>query len=156
MYPYYLNQNKVMKKKLNILSWLSIFLISIGIQAQDAKPLIQSKLNGTVVDGITNEPIIGASINIKGTTHGVSTDLDGKFYFQTGQKFPYTLIVTYIGYKNKEVAKAFDEANALPEPTEDELKTLMTHELGMSNCSIFVTFLFSPASLPSLSWTSRN
>ena len=40
--------------------------------------------------------------------------------------------------------------------TEDELKTLMTHELGMSNCSIFVTFLFSPASLPSLSWTSRN
>lgn len=33
--------------------------------------------------------------------------------------------------------------------TEDELKTLMTHELGMSNCSIFVTFLFSPASLPS-------
>ena len=34
--------------------------------------------------------------------------------------------------------------------TEDELKTLMTHELGMSNCSIFVTFLFSPASLPSL------
>lgn len=103
MDPYYLNQNKVMKKKLNILSWLSIFLISIGIQAQDAKPLIQSKLNGTIVDGITNEPIIGASINIKGTTHGVSTDLDGKFYFQTGQKFPYTLIVTYIGYKNKEV-----------------------------------------------------
>ena len=40
--------------------------------------------------------------------------------------------------------------------TEDELRTLMTHELGMSNCSIFVTFLFSPASLPSLSWTSRN
>ena len=40
--------------------------------------------------------------------------------------------------------------------TEDELKTLMTHELGMSNCSIFVTFLFSPVSLPSLSWTSRN
>mgnify|MGYP002614989260 FL=1 len=52
--------------------------------------------------------------------------------------------------------KTFAQFHISPNVTEDELKTLMTHELGMSNCSIFVTFLFSPASLPSLSWTSRN
>lgn len=77
-------------------------MISLGVNAQTTTPLIQSKLEGTVVDQITNEPIIGASINIKGTTHGVQTDLDGKFYFQTGQKFPYTLIISFIGYKKKE------------------------------------------------------
>jgi TonB-linked SusC/RagA family outer membrane protein len=92
-----------MKKKFYILSWFSIFLITASIQAQTTVPLIQSKLEGTVVDQLKNEPIIGASVNIKGTTHGVQTDLDGKFYFQTGQKFPYTLIVSYIGYQTKEI-----------------------------------------------------
>jgi TonB-linked SusC/RagA family outer membrane protein len=92
-----------MKKKLNRNIWLCILLISVGIKAQETKPLIQSKLEGTVVDAVTKEPIIGASINIKGTTHGVVTDFDGKFFFQTGQKLPYTLIVSYLGYKKTEV-----------------------------------------------------
>ena len=92
-----------MKKKFYIVSWFSIFLISLTINAQNSTLLIQSKLEGTVVDQLKNEPVIGASVNIKGTTHGVQTDLDGKFYFQTGQKFPYTLIVSYIGYQTKEI-----------------------------------------------------
>ncbi|KAF2509457.1 SusC/RagA family TonB-linked outer membrane protein [Flavobacterium zhairuonense] len=92
-----------MKKKLNSYILLCILLISIGVKAQETKPLIQSKLEGTVVDAVTKEPVIGASVNIKGTTHGVVTDLDGKFFFQTGQKFPYTLIISYLGYKKTEV-----------------------------------------------------
>ena len=92
-----------MKKKLNIHILLFLLFITAGIQAQNTTPLIQSKLDGTVVDDITNQPIIGGSVTIKGTTHGVVTDAEGKFYFQTGQKFPYTLIVTYIGYKKIEV-----------------------------------------------------
>ncbi|MFD1602388.1 SusC/RagA family TonB-linked outer membrane protein [Flavobacterium artemisiae] len=92
-----------MKKKLNIYILLFLLFTTAGIQAQNTTPLIQSKLDGTVVDAITNEPIIGASVTIKGTTHGVVTDTEGKFYFQTGQKFPYTLIVSYIGYKKTEI-----------------------------------------------------
>jgi len=92
-----------MKKILYNLSWLLIFLISFGIYAQNPQPLIQSKLDGTVINKITNQPVSGASVVIKGTTHGVVTDAEGKFYFQTGQKFPYTLIVSYIGYKKLEV-----------------------------------------------------
>ncbi|REH00473.1 SusC/RagA family TonB-linked outer membrane protein [Flavobacterium aquicola] len=92
-----------MKKILNIHVWLYILLVSIGSYAQNTTPLIQSKLNGTVVDKITNESIIGASVLIKGTTHGVNTDIDGKFFFQTGQKFPYTLIISYLGYKTQEL-----------------------------------------------------
>ncbi|AWK06891.1 SusC/RagA family protein [Flavobacterium crocinum] len=92
-----------MKKKLNIYIPLFLLLITAGIHAQNTTPLIQSKLDGTVVDAITNQPVIGASVTIKGTTHGVVTDAEGKFYFQTGQKFPYTLIVSYIGYKKLEI-----------------------------------------------------
>ncbi|QKJ62678.1 TonB-dependent receptor [Flavobacterium sp. M31R6] len=91
-----------MKKILYNLLWIGIFLISVGIYAQNTKPLIQSKLDGTVVNKITNLPVAGATVTIKGTTHAVVTDTEGKFYFQTGQKFPYTLVVTYIGYKKTE------------------------------------------------------
>lgn len=75
-----------------------MFLISIGIKAQNTQPLINSTLNGTVIDQVTNQPIPGVTVQIKGTTHAAVTDLDGKFYFQTGQKFPYTLVVSYLGY----------------------------------------------------------
>lgn len=91
-----------MKKILYNLLWIGIFLVSFGIYAQNTKPLIQSKLDGTVVNKITNLPVAGATVTIKGTTHAVLTDSEGKFYFQTGQKFPYTLVVTYIGYKKTE------------------------------------------------------
>ncbi len=99
----YLNHYKEMKKNINLILWVTILLTSLQFQAQNTTPLIQSKLDGTVVDDITNQPIIGASVTIKGTTHGVVTDAEGKFYFQTGQKFPYTLIVSYIGYKKLEI-----------------------------------------------------
>lgn len=91
-----------MKKILYNLFWLGIFLVSAGIYAQNTKPLIQSKLDGTVVNKITNLPVSGATVTIKGTTHAVVTDSEGKFYFQTGQKFPYTLVITYVGYKKAE------------------------------------------------------
>ncbi|WP_394772874.1 SusC/RagA family TonB-linked outer membrane protein [Flavobacterium sp.] len=112
-----------MKKKLNRYIGLCILLISVGIKAQETKPLIQSKLEGTVIDAVTKDPIIGASVNIKGTTHGVVTDFDGKFFFQTGQKLPYTLVVSYLGYKKTEivatensvVVSLTEEPNALSE-----------------------------------------
>jgi len=65
-------------------------------------PTIQSRLNGTVLDAVNSQPIPGAVVKIKGTTHSVSTDTDGRFSFITGQKFPYTLIVSFIGFEQKE------------------------------------------------------
>ena len=73
-----------MKNLLYNLSWLGIFLISIGSNAQNTQAMINSTLNGTVIDQVTNQPIPGVTIQIKGTTHTAITDLDGKFYFQTG------------------------------------------------------------------------
>ena len=46
-------------------------------------------------------PVIGASVAVKGTTNGTSTDNDGRFSLNVspGQ----TLVVTYVGYLAKEV-----------------------------------------------------
>jgi len=84
-----------------------IFLLLCTISAQHAlaqvAPNIQSRLKGTVVDASTKQPLPGAVVKIKGTTHTVSTDRAGEFNFVTGQPFPYTLIVSYIGYIQKEI-----------------------------------------------------
>jgi iron complex outermembrane receptor protein len=61
----------------------------------------QTKITGTVVDE-TNQPLPGASVLVKGTTNGTSTDFDGKFTLQT--KFNTgVVVISYIGYKSKEV-----------------------------------------------------
>jgi len=121
-----------MKKKLNKYIWLCILLISIGVKAQETKPLIQSKLEGTVIDAVTKEPVIGASVNIKGTTHGVQTDLDGRFYFQTGQKFPYTLVVSYLGYKKSEVVVNANLITIDLTQEQNQLSEVVVTALGIS------------------------
>jgi iron complex outermembrane receptor protein len=69
---------------------------------QQVKSTINSTLSGQVLDEKTKEPIPGVSLFIKGTTHGVITDAEGHFYFQTGQKFPYSLSVSFVGYQKQE------------------------------------------------------
>ena len=121
-----------MKKKLNRYAFVCILLISIGIKAQETKPLIQSKLEGIVVDAVTKEPVIGASINIKGTTHGAVTDFDGKFYFQTGQKFPYTLVVSYMGYKRTEVVVTSNPVTVSLTQEQNALSEVVVTALGIT------------------------
>lgn len=84
-----------------------IFLLLCTISAQLAlaqvAPTIQSRLKGSVLDAKTRQTLPGAVVKIKGTTHTVSTDRSGEFSFVTGQPFPYTLIVSYVGYIQKEI-----------------------------------------------------
>ncbi|MFB2118172.1 SusC/RagA family TonB-linked outer membrane protein [Parapedobacter sp. 2B3] len=75
----------------------------ILLQAQETKPLINSTLDGVVVDAVTKRPLEGASLQLLGVTHSTKTDSRGQFRFVTGQKFPYTITVSFVGYKTKEV-----------------------------------------------------
>ncbi|MDN5286468.1 MAG: SusC/RagA family TonB-linked outer membrane protein [Mucilaginibacter sp.] len=58
-------------------------------------------ITGKVVDK-SGEPIIGASILEKGTTNGVSTDLNGNFKLSVAGPGS-VLVVAYIGFNNQEV-----------------------------------------------------
>lgn len=90
-------------KQFVIAGTLVLFLIPLLTSAQVTVPLINSKLTGRVLDFKTKEPLPGAVVKIQGTTHQVSTGDKGEFNFVTGQKFPYTLIVSYIGYKTETI-----------------------------------------------------
>ncbi|CAN1560565.1 CirA Outer membrane receptor proteins, mostly Fe transport [Spirosomataceae bacterium] len=91
-----------MKKLLNSSLLVGAFLFPLLISAQD-KPIINATVSGVILDAKTNERIIGATVSIKGTTNGASTDVNGEFALITGQKLPFTLIVSFIGYIKKEV-----------------------------------------------------
>ena len=58
-------------------------------------------MRGTVVDEI-GDPVIGATILIKGTSRGTVTDIDGNFTLSAPANG--TLIVSYVGMKTREVA----------------------------------------------------
>jgi outer membrane cobalamin receptor len=64
----------------------------------------QSVISGTIMDGTNNEPLIGASVSVKGTSIGSSSDVDGKYTLKgvpTGSK---TLVISFIGYTRQLVA----------------------------------------------------
>lgn len=58
-------------------------------------------INGKIVDA-KNLPLPGASITVKGTSTSASTDMDGKF--EISAPSDGTLTVSFIGFKNKEIA----------------------------------------------------
>jgi iron complex outermembrane receptor protein len=66
-----------------------------------AEPL--KEISGQVTDGSTGEPIIGATIQAKGTAQGTVTDYDGNYSLSVNDDVTM-LIVSYIGYQTMEVA----------------------------------------------------
>ena len=63
----------------------------------------QHKLSGIVKAGGSDETLIGATIEEKGTTNGTITDIDGKYEISLSSTNA-TIIVKYVGYTDVEVA----------------------------------------------------
>ncbi len=74
---------------------LLVFVCSIGASAQ-------SRVTGKVVDA-NGEPVIGASVMVKGTSNGVVTDLDGN-YSISNVPAGASLNISYVGYRTRTVA----------------------------------------------------
>ena len=58
-------------------------------------------IRGKVVNSKTKEVVVGASVLIKGTTHGVSTNMSGNYAIDNVNSGKHTLVVSSIGYKTK-------------------------------------------------------
>ena len=58
----------------------------------------QGNITGKLIDAETDEPLIGASVLIDGTSTGTVSDFDGNFVLNNVAAGNYTLIVSYIGY----------------------------------------------------------
>lgn len=109
-----------MKKRVMLI--LSCLFLSIGfIVAQT------TRVSGTVVDG-NGEPVISASVVVKGTTVGTVTDLDGKFSINVPNG-NNTLVFTLVGMKSVE-AKAASNMNVVMENDDNILGDVVVTGYG--------------------------
>ncbi len=92
---------------------VGMWLLSGNLQAQE------HLLTGTVYDGETKEPMPGASVIIKGTATGITTDLDGKFQINVSDGA--TIVVSFVGFLSEELVMRGQtdvSVNLTPELTE--------------------------------------
>jgi len=90
-----------MKKTLSLkqaISHLKSILLLLLAIAGTAAFGQDRNISGTVSDRATNESLPGATVLVKGTAKGVSTDVDGKFSL-TISPGENILVVSYIGYE---------------------------------------------------------
>ena len=86
------------------------------------------KVSGVVKD-TNGEPLIGASVLVKGTSNGVSTDIDGKFTLNCAPDA--TLVISYVGYKTKEVKASNAKAVTLESTAAALDEVVVTAEFGL-------------------------
>jgi hypothetical protein len=71
---------------------------AIAVVEPDVLPAPR-EISGTVWDKYTNEPVVGASVWMKGSTKGTVADTNGVFHLKVEKEDSITLEITAIGYR---------------------------------------------------------
>ena len=87
---------------------------------QEGKKATTRKLTGRVVDKSTKETLIGASVWLKDTSVGTTTDMDGNFNITIPSGRTVTLVISYLGYANMEKEVSASANNLLFEMSPDD------------------------------------
>lgn len=113
-------------------------MLSCGTVASFATPdpipqhasSVAPTIRGTVVDE-EGEPLIGATVMIKGTKNAMATDIDGNFELRYTEKNP-VLQVSYVGCQSKEVAvKGQNNITITLSPSSENLDEVVVTALGI-------------------------
>ena len=87
-----------LKRNLRHLIGFWLLLLTFPVFGQQ-----QITLTGKILDKSQNQPVIGATVQVKGAAIGTITNANGEFQLQTNQKLPLTLVVSFIGFENQEI-----------------------------------------------------
>ena len=86
---------------MNYFTSLKKVLTSLILSVSCLLAYAQQTVSGTVIDD-AGEPLIGVSIQVKGTTTGSITDFDGNFTLDNVAPSDI-LVFSYVGYASKEL-----------------------------------------------------
>lgn len=75
--------------------------VGLGMSASKFATTPAMTVKGTITSD-KGEPLVGASVVVKGTTNGTVTDIDGKYSLSVPDG-KVTLVISYVGYDTKEV-----------------------------------------------------
>ena len=101
-------------------------------------------ISGVIKDKKSGETLISASVIIKGTSTGVQTDLDGKFSIDLDLSEPQTLVISYLGYQDFEIAVDNTASNL---DINMETVNMIGQEVVVSGSRVSETILESSASI---------
>jgi TonB dependent receptor/CarboxypepD_reg-like domain/TonB-dependent Receptor Plug Domain len=90
---------------MKFIGFLFFIITQVSVLAQ------KGSISGKLTDGETGEELIGASVVIKNTTNGQTTDLDGKFTIANLVPGNYDLQCSYISYETKTIASVAVKVN---------------------------------------------
>ncbi len=88
----------------------------------------EETVSGQVLDE-KGEPVIGATVTVKGTKIATVTDIDGKFSLKVPKGS--TLVITYLGYADKEVMAAGADMQITISQDEETLEEVVVTALGI-------------------------
>ena len=77
-----------------------ILALFIGLLFSFSSSVFSQTITGQIMDGASGEPLIGASVQADNIKLGTVTDFDGKYALEVNDETK-SLIVSYIGYKNR-------------------------------------------------------
>ena len=79
------------------------FLFVLFMLCENSSLLAQAKtVSGVIIDSKTAEPVSGASVYVKGTTNGTSTDRDGRFSIQVSKGT--VIVISNVGFETQDVS----------------------------------------------------
>lgn len=87
----------------------------------------QTKVSGIVVDN-TNQPVPFANVVFKGSTTGVVSNEDGRFYIESPDTYT-AIIVSFVGFPNKEIN--------LPKQVNYDFKVVLTEGNALKEVKIY-------------------
>lgn len=118
-----------MKRRLMLL--LAYLFVGFGLS------MAQTKVTGVVISSEDGEPVVGASVLVKGTTIGTITDMDGNFSLSNVPGSAKTLRVSYIGMKTLEVGIARGRMKITLQPDAEVLDEVVVTGYGVTKKAAF-------------------
>ncbi|ANH81426.1 SusC/RagA family TonB-linked outer membrane protein [Niabella ginsenosidivorans] len=119
-----------MKRVLCFLVVLTILTPFYSNGQENPHPTINSILKGQVSDSVSKLPLANVSVQIKGITNGTTSDARGAFTLYTAQKFPFTIVVTSVGYEAKEIVATGSPIDVFLKPATSQLEDVVVVGYG--------------------------
>jgi len=94
----------IMKELLQV--FITIFIVSMFCVSNVNA---QHQISGKLTDNETNAPLTGATVYIKNTNKGTTTDNAGEFIIKNIRKDKVDIVITFIGYQKKIISHDFTE-----------------------------------------------